>query len=201
VGDAHTCGLTRDGAVYCWGANGVGQLGAGTVGTSSAMPIRAHIPAGAAPVARVPNAAFIPPFVGSQNPATGAAPDAAPCSDTGQAPVERLRGGRDASPPGSPFGLHVLGLPNVSVTRHVTPEYPPELVARHVHGMVLVEFWINPSGCAEPQSFRIVLAPDSAMARSVRDALRRTRFVPLTYNGMPEWQTVEEYVRFGFAYR
>lgn len=29
VGNSHSCGLTRDGAVWCWGGNDMGQLGAG----------------------------------------------------------------------------------------------------------------------------------------------------------------------------
>ena len=202
VGDAHTCGLTYGGAVYCWGANGVGQLGAGTPGMASPTPVLVHIPASTATVGTVPRATFVPPFVGSESAQTSAAPDAAPCSDTGQAPVERLRGLRENPTPSLPFVLRARGVGNAGVTRSVTPVYPPQLVARRVHGMVVVKFWINPSGCAEPQSLRIVLAPDSAMARSVRDALRRTRFVPATNNtGSPTWQTVEEYVRFGFAYR
>ena len=31
AGDAHTCGVTEDGAVYCWGRNDDGELGDGSL--------------------------------------------------------------------------------------------------------------------------------------------------------------------------
>lgn len=41
VGDHYACGITSDRAAYCWGTrNGLGQLGAGTVGDTSAQPRR-----------------------------------------------------------------------------------------------------------------------------------------------------------------
>ena len=38
AGNSHTCGITPDGAVYCWGTNGSGQLGNGFT-TSAAQPV------------------------------------------------------------------------------------------------------------------------------------------------------------------
>ena len=39
AGFTHTCGLTRDGAVFCWGANESAQLGDGTI-KNSPLPVR-----------------------------------------------------------------------------------------------------------------------------------------------------------------
>lgn len=38
AGQLHTCAVMRDGSVACWGDNGFGQLGRGTVGGQSATP-------------------------------------------------------------------------------------------------------------------------------------------------------------------
>lgn len=36
---SHTCGIAAGGAAYCWGSNHFGQLGSGTVGGASAVPV------------------------------------------------------------------------------------------------------------------------------------------------------------------
>ena len=38
AGAGHSCGLSADGHAYCWGTNGVGQLGNGPIGPSSLVP-------------------------------------------------------------------------------------------------------------------------------------------------------------------
>jgi alpha-tubulin suppressor-like RCC1 family protein len=39
AGFSHTCGVTTDGVAYCWGANGVGELGSGTT-LDHTLPVR-----------------------------------------------------------------------------------------------------------------------------------------------------------------
>lgn len=52
AGVAHTCALTREatagagGAAFCWGANGFGQLGAGSAAVRSSAPLAVTMPAG-----------------------------------------------------------------------------------------------------------------------------------------------------------
>jgi alpha-tubulin suppressor-like RCC1 family protein/uncharacterized protein YjdB len=46
AGGDHACGLTPDGAIYCWGSNGSGQLGTGDL-TSRSKPTAVAAPLGA----------------------------------------------------------------------------------------------------------------------------------------------------------
>lgn len=55
AGGDHACGLSRDGAIYCWGSNASGQLGTGDV-ASRTTPVQVIAPLGA-PSVRYTNVA------------------------------------------------------------------------------------------------------------------------------------------------
>lgn len=44
AGSSHTCGVTTDATLWCWGANWSGQLGIGSIGGTSATPVRVGAP-------------------------------------------------------------------------------------------------------------------------------------------------------------
>src|ERR1700687_2758122 len=50
TGVAHSCALTSGGDVLCWGEDSDGQLGIGTFGTSSAVPLRTQLSSAAASI-------------------------------------------------------------------------------------------------------------------------------------------------------
>jgi alpha-tubulin suppressor-like RCC1 family protein len=45
AGESHTCALAEDGGVHCWGWNWDGQLGDGTAGSHSAVPVQVALQA------------------------------------------------------------------------------------------------------------------------------------------------------------
>jgi TonB family protein len=121
-----------------------------------------------------------------------------PCADTGKAPAAAFRGPPYKDPVvGLSAVLHLganLGAPIVQVL--VPVRYPPALQASGTQGTVTIHYWVNPSGCAEPASFQVKQASDSAMAVAVRDAVRRLRFIERGPSGEMLWASVEQVFTF-----
>lgn len=76
------------------------------------------------------------------------------------------------------------------------PEYPADLLARHVQGSVRVRFVVDTSGSADTASIQILSSSDPAFTASVRAALPRMRFSPARLNGRRVRQLVEQPFRF-----
>jgi TonB family protein len=85
-----------------------------------------------------------------------------------------------------------LGTPTVEAL--VPVAYPPVLKANGIQGTVTIRYWVNPAGCAEPASFQVKQASDSAMAGAVRDAVRRMRFIERDSRGKMLWMQVVDQV-------
>lgn len=79
------------------------------------------------------------------------------------------------------------------------PQYPPDLLARHVQGTVVVRFVVDTTGSADIESIQILDSSDPQFAESVREALPHMRFSPARLNGHRVRQLVEQPFRFNVA--
>src|SRR5262245_22192446 len=143
-----------------------------------------------------------PPFLpgsltGSQPASAARAVGPPPCPDTGKAPAAAFRGPPYGVPGSGSQGMSAvgegLGTPTVEAPVPVVA-YPPFLKANGIQGTVIIRYWVNPAGCAEPASFQVKQASDSAMAAAVRDAVRRMRFIKGDSPGKMLWMDVVDQV-------
>jgi hypothetical protein len=138
---------------------------------------------------------FLPPSNTDMRALTAA--DSLTCVDTAMAAAADFQG-----PPYSHLNTGAsflifgggLGAPRVRVP--VAVVYPPALVSSGQQGTVALHYWVNPAGCAEPASFQVTQAADSAMAVAVRAMLRRLRFVVHDAGGKPLWASVDQQFTF-----
>ncbi len=79
------------------------------------------------------------------------------------------------------------------------PQYPAELLRKHVQGAVRVQYVVDTSGYADTTSFRVVLATDTGFAAAVRAALPRMRFSPAMIGSKRVRQLVEQDFTFRIA--
>jgi TonB family protein len=121
-----------------------------------------------------------------------------PCADTGRAPAAAFRGPPFGVPEAGSSGVILLGagLGAPTVEALVPVAYPPVLQASGIQGTVTVRYWVNPAGCAEPESIQVKQASDSAMAVAVRDAVRRMRFIERGASGETLWTSVDQVFTF-----
>lgn len=67
--------------------------------------------------------------------------------------------------------------------KNVAPVYPPALLGRGVHGLVVLQASIGTSGCI--QELRPLSAPDPGLARAAIDAVSRWRYSPARFDETP----------------
>lgn len=91
---------------------------------------------------------------------------------------------------------HLVERAAVARSDNPQPEYPPTLRRSQIEGEVLVQFVVDTTGRAEPQSIVILRATHPAFGESVRRWLVRTRYSPAEVSGRPVRQLVQQMVGF-----
>lgn len=77
------------------------------------------------------------------------------------------------------------------------PQYPRELQARGIEGEVWLTFVVDADGSVDMTSLRTWLSDDPGFEGSVRDYLRRARYVPATVGGVAVRRRVAQRFLFG----
>lgn len=90
--------------------------------------------------------------------------------------------------------VDVAAAPDTAAT--VLPIYPDSLLRAGVDGRVLVEFVVDTSGVADPETFGVVLTTDPLFTDAVRRAVLGTRYTPATLDGLRVRQLVQMPFRF-----
>lgn len=79
----------------------------------------------------------------------------------------------------------------------VVVEYPQQLKAIDVTGIVTVEFIVDAQGTMEVGSFGVVSTPHPRFAPAIRDAVQGARYTPAMRGGRPVRQLVRQRFAFG----
>lgn len=85
--------------------------------------------------------------------------------------------------------------------RGVSPRYPNLLASASIEGSVVMQFVVDTLGRVEPGSLDVLRADHPLFEQSVREALRRMRFVPAEAGGRKVRQLVEQPFTFALARR
>jgi len=94
------------------------------------------------------------------------------------------------------YPLHQVERAAVARSDNPQPEYPPTLRRSQIDGEVLVQFVVDTTGRAEPQSIVILRATHPHFGESVRRWLARTRYSPAEVGRRPVRQLVQQEVAF-----
>jgi periplasmic protein TonB len=127
-----------------------------------------------------PLTTFDPDVYGTRAPLVGTTPANGPPPDAG-----------------APFDMNAVEKVVVPRPGNPAPRYPELLRSAGVEGSVTARFVVDTLGTVEPASVRIVQATHVLFEQSVREAIRRMRFVPAELQGRRVRQLVEQ--RYGFT--
>jgi TonB family protein len=77
-----------------------------------------------------------------------------------------------------------------------TPRYPPVLQSAGIAGSVDLQYIVDTTGHAEPNSFKVMKATHPAFAEPAKEAISKGVFKPAKFKGQPVRQLVQQRISF-----
>jgi periplasmic protein TonB len=77
-----------------------------------------------------------------------------------------------------------------------TPRYPPVLQSAGIAGAVDLQYVVDTTGHAEPNSFKVMKATHPAFVDPAEEAIRKGVFKPAKFKGVPVRQLVQQRISF-----